>query len=560
MERFDLRRARAVPLYLLCAALGGPVLAAQAAPVAPQQAVRIEEYREHIARLASDEFGGRKPGTPDETKTVSYLVEQFRKLGLEPGNRGSYTQSVPLVEVTAGADASLTFDTPKGRQSATFGEDAVILSKQLVPQVSFKDSPVVFVGHGVVAPEYKWNDYAGVDMRGKTALILINDPGFATGDESLFRGRAMTYYGRWTYKFEEAARQGADAAIIVHETKPAAYGWATVVNSWDGPQMDMGSGEANLSRAKVEGWVTLERAKAVLAAAGLDFDTLKLAASQRGFKPVPLEKVTASGSVRSAIRKSSSSNVIAAIPGSKRPNEYIVYMAHWDHLGRTLGKTGDTIYNGAEDNATGVSALLTIASAYKRAAKPPERTVVFLAVTAEEDGLLGSAYYAEHPVFPLEQTVAALNMDSIYFGGPTRDVSLVGAGASELEKYLVEAAAAQDRVVIPEPEPEMGLYYRSDHFNFAKHGVPGLYFKLGVDDRACGEACGRARSAEYFAKRYHQVGDNYDPSVDLRGGVQDVELMYRVGAKLANETTWPNWLPGNEFRAIRDRTRPGAPR
>lgn len=557
MIRFDPRRACAVPLFLLAQAWGVPAFAAETAPSAP--AVRIDEYREHVERLASDEFGGRKPGTAAETKTVAYLVEQFQKLGLKPGNGGSYTQGVPLVEITAGSDATLTFDTPKGPQSTTIGEDAVVFSKQLVPQVSFKGSPVVFVGHGVVAPEYGWNDYAGLDMRGKTALILINDPGFATGDESLFRGRAMTYYGRWTYKYEEAARQGADAAIIVHETKPAAYGWTTVVNSWDGPQMDMGSGDSNLGRAKVEAWVTLDRAKALVAASGQDFDALKLAANQRGFKPVALPGVSASAFVRSAIRKSTSSNVVATIPGSKRPNEYVVYMAHWDHLGRTLGKKGDTIYNGAEDNATGVAGLLAIASAFKRAPTPPERTVVFLSVTAEEDGLLGSAYYAQHPLFPLAQTVAALNMDSIYFGGPTRDVSVVGAGASELEKYLVEAAAAQDRVVIAEPEPEMGLYYRSDHFNFAKYGVPGLYFKLGVDDRACGEACGRARLAEYFAKRYHQVSDNYDPTADLRGGAQDVELMYRVGAKLADETTWPNWLPDNEFRAIRDRSRAGAP-
>ena len=546
---FDPRRALAVPVLCLALIAGASGIEPGAAP-----AVSLQVYERHLAALADDTFQGRKPGTAGEEKTVGYLVEEFRGLGAEPLGGGGYVQPVPLVELAPLPEPRLSFSTPRGAVVTKFGEDAVVFTKRQVPSVSIEDSPIVFVGHGVVAPEYGWNDYAGVDMKGKTALILINDPGFATGDEALFRGRALTYYGRWTYKFEEAARQGAAAALIVHETEPAAYGWATVVNSWANPQLDMQVADGRAGRVAIEGWLTRERAVALLAAAGQDFEALKKAASTRGFKAVPLD-VRASAAVRNAMRKSDSANVIAAIRGSQRPDEYVFYMAHWDHLGRTQGGEGDQTFNGAVDNATGVAGLLAIADAYRRAPQGPARTVVFLAVTAEEQGLLGSEYYVAHPLVPLAQTVAVLNMDALYFGGRTRDVRVVGAGASELERYLAEEASRRGITPMPESQPEKGHFYRSDHFNFAQAGVPALYLKTGIDDLDGGIEAGQVREAGYVAQRYHQVGDNYTPGVQLGAGLEIVELLRAIGARLASESTFPNWNVGNEFRAARDRSR-----
>jgi Zn-dependent M28 family amino/carboxypeptidase len=426
-------------------------------------------------------------------------------------------------------------------------------TKRIVPEISIADSPLVFVGHGVVAPEYGWNDYAGVDMRGKTAVILINDPGFATNDATLFRGRAMTYYGRWTYKFEEAARQGAAAAIIIHDDKPAAYGWGTVQTSWTGPQLDTVSADGNASRVAIEGWMTKAAGDALLRANGRSYDELLIAASQPGFKPIPLAQ-QASGSLRNLIRRSSSPNVIAMIKGSKRPDEYIIYTAHWDHLGKSLARGGDNIFNGALDNATGTSGLLTIAKAFAESKRRPERSMIFLAVTLEESGLLGSAFYVQNPIFPLKRTVAALNMDAIPWGGPTRDVSVIGYGASELEPYLERAAAKQDRVLREEPTPENGFFYRSDHFNFAKVGVPALYFKLGIEDREKGAEWAKAQAAEFTALHYHKPSDEFRPGTDLRGGLQDLELLFDIGSTLAREKRFPNWYATSEFRAARDRS------
>ena len=507
------------------------------------------EYQRHIATLSSDEFEGRKPGTAGERKTVQYLIDEFKKLGLQPGNGSSWVQEVPIVEITAGSDASLRL----GSRELTYSRDMVIWTKRLVPEASLADSPLVFVGHGVVAPEFGWDDYAGIDMKGKTAVILINDPGFATNDASLFRGRAMTYYGRWTYKFEEAARQGAAAAIIIHDDKPAAYPWDTVQNSWTGPQLDMVAKDGNAGRPAIEGWVTKAEGDALLRASGHSYEALLLKSSQRGFKPIELGQ-TASGSVRNLIRRASSSNVVAMLPGHKHPDEVIVYMAHWDHLGKTLARTGDNIFNGALDNASGTAGLLTIAKAYSESTPRPERSVVFLAVTLEESGLLGSAYYVANPIFPLAKTVAALNMDAINWGGPTKDVTVVGHGASELEEYLASEAQRQDRVVKPEPTPENGFFFRSDHFNFAKGGVPALYIKLGVDDREKGEEWARAQLAEFTKNDYHKPSDEFRPGIDLRGGLQDIELMQRIGWRLANERRFPNWYPDSEFRAARDRS------
>ena len=538
------------PRTLASAMLGVLLVACSAAPrEAMPPPISAAEYERHIATLASDEFEGRKPGTAGERKTVDYLVAEFKKLGLAPGNGDSWVQQVPIVEITAASGAGLTL----GDARLQYGKDMVIWTKRPVPEVSVADSPLVFVGHGVVAPEYGWNDYAGVDMRGKTAVILINDPGFATEDPQLFRGRAMTYYGRWTYKFEEAARQGAAAAIIIHDDKPAAYPWDTVQNSWMGPQLDTVTADGNAGRAVIEGWVTRAAGDALLRANGRSYDELLRAASQPGFKPIPLAQ-QASGSLRNAIRRSVSPNVIARIKGSKRPDEYVVYMAHWDHLGKTLARSGDNIFNGALDNATGTSGLLTIAKAFAETRRRPERSIVFLAVTLEESGLLGSAYYVANPIFPLRRTVAALNMDAISWGGPTRDVTVVGSGASELEEYLARAAARQDRVVREEPTPENGFFYRSDHFNFAKAGVPALYIKLGMDDREKGPEWAKAQAAEFTLKHYHKPSDEFRPGTDLRGGVQDLELLYEVGTTLAREKRFPAWYAKSEFRAARERS------
>lgn len=539
-----LRIQRVLLLCLMAVVAGCAGLGRMQAP-----AISAEEYARHIATLSADEFEGRKPGTAGERKTVEYLVAEFKKLGLEPGNGDSFLQQVPIVEITAGSDARLQL----GSAELKYMQDMVIWSKRLVPEIGLADSPLVFVGHGVVAPELGWNDYAGVDMRGKTAVILINDPGFATNDPKLFRGRAMTYYGRWTYKFEEAMRQGAAGALIIHDDVPAAYPWDTVQNSWSGPQLDTVAADGNASRAAIEGWITRAAGDALLRQNGLSYEQMLQAASRPGFKPIELAQ-RASGSLRNAIRRSSSPNVIARLPGSKHPDEYVFYMAHWDHLGRAFGRSGDTIFNGALDNATGTAGLLTIAKAYSEMRQRPERSIVFLAVTLEESGLLGSAYYVANPVYPLNRTVAAFNMDAITWGGPTKDVTVVGYGASELEDYLVRAARRQDRVVMPEPTPENGFFFRSDHFNFAKVGVPALYIKLGVEDREKGAEWAKARNAEFTLKDYHKPSDEFRPGTDLRGGLEDITLLYNIGRTLANERRFPQWYPQSEFRAARDRS------
>jgi Zn-dependent M28 family amino/carboxypeptidase len=534
--------------------VAGLVLALGAIAAAPPPVIDEKVYRAHIETLASDQFGGRKPGTEGEKLTLEYLEAEFGKLGLKPGNGASFRQPVPMVEITAASDASLAFTTGPAKTSLRYRDDMVIWTKRVKASESIAASALVFVGHGVTAPEYGWDDYAGVDMRGKTALILINDPGFATRDDSLFRGRAMTYYGRWTYKFEEAARRGAAGAIIIHQAEPAAYGWDTVVNSWSIPQLDHSSADGNAGRVAIEGWITEPVAEQLFLANGTTLAEAVKRANQRGFRAEAL-RTTTDAAVRNAIRRATSHNVVAVLPGTKRPGEYLVYMAHWDHLGRLPGCSGDCVFNGAVDNATGTSGLLSLAQAFARSKMRPERSVVFLAVTLEESGLLGSAYYVDNPLFPLADTVAVFNMDALYFGGPTRDVSVVNFGASELEHYLAEAARTQGRVLEAEPTPERGYFFRSDHFNFAKRGVPALYIKTGIDDRERGREWRRKYFEEFTAQRYHKPGDEYAADADLRGGVQDLELLYAVGARLAGETTFPNWNKDSEFRAARDRSR-----
>jgi Zn-dependent M28 family amino/carboxypeptidase len=541
--------------HLVPALIAGFAVGAVAAP--KQGLIDEGMYRTHIARLASDEFGGRKPGTDSEKLTLDYLEAEFRKLGLRPGNGTSFLQEVPMVEITAGAGTALEFTTDGINTPLKFRDDMVIWTKRVKSAESFEASPLVFVGHGVTAPEFGWDDYAGVDMRGKTAVILINDPGFATKDETLFRGRAMTYYGRWTYKFEESARRGATAAIIIHQSEPASYGWDTVRNSWSTPQLDHATADGNAGRVAIEGWITEPVAEKLFAANGTTLAEAVKRANTRGFRAQPL-KTTANAVLHNSIRRTHSNNFVAVLPGAKRPDEFLIYMAHWDHLGRLPDCSGDCIMNGAVDNATGTSGLLAIANAFVKSKRKPDRSIVFLAVTLEESGLLGSAYYVDNPLFPLAQTVAAFNMDALYFGGPTRDVSVVNFGASELETYLADAAKAQGRVLEPEPTPERGYFFRSDHFNFAKRGVPALYIKSGVDDRERGTAWKQKYFEDFTAQKYHKVGDEYSPDADLRSGVEDLALLYAVGATLAAQKTFPNWNADSEFRAARDRSRAGS--
>lgn len=534
-------------LLTAACAVDGAVRHRAAAEITP------EAFNSYVTTLASDEFEGRKPASHGEQVTIEYLEKEFLALGLQPANGGSFRQGVPMVEITATSDASLSVAAADGtRLPLRIGDDVVMWTKRVQPTVSLAPSELVFVGYGINAPEYGWNDYAGVDMRGKTAVVLINDPGYVTGDPTLFNGKALTYHGRWTYKYEEAARQGAAAVMIIHDTAPAAYGWATVRNSWMGPQLDLDSPDGNAGRVAIESWISGEAAGRMFQMAGLDLAALKASAAQRGFRAVPMG-LKAEGGVRNIIRRSKSNNVAGVMPGSEKPDEYVVYLAHWDHLGRSLSLAGgDSIFNGAVDNATGVAGILSIARAYRSMMPRSKRSVLFLAVTGEESGLLGSAHYAEHPIVPLEKTAAVINLDGMAPLGRARDVVVIGAGASELEDYLADAARAQDRVVRPDPVPENGYFYRSDHFNFAKKGVPALYIDSGTDIRGRPAGWAKAQLDDYTAKRYHQVGDNYDPAWDISGIMEDLVLAFEVGARVASEDRWPNWRQGNEFRAARD--------
>jgi Zn-dependent M28 family amino/carboxypeptidase len=536
---------------------------ALAAPGAggPESLITAEGYRASVKTLASDEFEGRKPGQPGEQKTLEWLEQQFKALGYRPGNGSSWRQDVPLVEITAAPNAVLQVEGPKGRADFQYADDFVAWTKRVVPESKIENSDLVFVGYGIVAPELGWNDYAGVDMKGKTAVILVNDPDFDGQQPALFKGKAMTYYGRWTYKYEEATRQGAAGALIIHETAPAAYGWDVVRNSNTGPQLDAETADGNAKRPAIEGWVQLDVAKKIFELGGKDFDALHRAARDQGFRPVPLD-VKASVGVRNAIRRAKSANFVAVLPGTKRPAEYVAYMAHWDHLGKAVGfgpQAGDQIFNGAVDNATGVAGILEIAKAFAGAKQKPERSVAFIAVTAEESGLLGSLYYAKNPLFPLAQTAAVINIDALPPYGRTRDIEVIGYGASELEDYLKQAAAQQGgRVLKPDSQAEKGFFFRSDHFNLAKEGVPALYIKTGEDGITHSAEWIRAQRDDYLARRYHKQADEYDPSWDVDGSIQDLQLLYQVGARIADEKRWPEWYKDSEFRAARDKSRAGA--
>ncbi len=506
--------------------------------------------------LSSDAFEGRMPGTPGEEKTVAYLIEQFQRVGLKPGNGDSWVQDVPLVEIESKDFAPLTItgNGDNGAVNLSFApsKDWVGVSYKEQVQTSLKDAELVFVGYGIKADEKGWNDYAGVDMKGKIAVILVNDPDFGTaGLEGPFGGKAMTYYGRWTYKFEEAARQGAAGALIVHDTEPASYGWNVVESSWTGPQAYAQRGDNPPPLTDMNGWIQKAVAEKIVQSAGQDLAGLSAAARKKGFKAVPLG-LTASTSFRNDVRTYNSRNVIGILPGSERPDEYVMHTAHWDHLGRcTAAPDGDDICNGAVDNATGTAALVALAEAHAKAGAP-KRSLVFLAVTAEEQGLLGADYYAANPVFPLSQTVGGINMDAFLIAGPSKDVTVVGQGKSRLEEFLQAALAADGRTITSDPTPEAGYYYRSDHFAFAKRGVPMLYVDGGEDLQQGGREAGSAAAMDYRENRYHGPKDEYSESWDWSGVMADLQLFYRIGRMLADSRSWPNWADGDEFKAKRD--------
>ena len=509
--------------------------------------------------LASDEFEGRAPASPGEEKTVAYLTDEFRKLGLAPGNPdGTYLQDVPLVGITS--RPSLSIEIAGKPFPLAEINDFIANTTRVVPHVEGKDTDVVFVGYGVVAPEYDWDDYKGVDVRGKTVVMLVNDPPVTdpkTGqlDPKMFGGKAMTYYGRWTYKYEIAAEKGAAACLIVHETVAASYPFAVLVGSNTRENFELRTPDRNAGRVALDGWLTHGAAIRLFSAAGHDYEALKKSAARRDFQPVALG-AKASFSVRNELRNVDSKNVIARLDGSdaKLKNEYVIYTAHWDHLGRDPRLADDQIYNGAADNAAGVAVLLEIAQAF--AALPPEkrpkRSLLFLAVTAEEKGLLGSRYYAQNPLYPLERTVAAINMDGANQFGPTSDMVTIGYGASSIDDIGTAVARDQGRTMGPEKHPEYGSYYRSDHFEFAKVGVPAYYPESGTLFIGQSPEFGEKLIQDYIANDYHKPSDEVKPDWTFEGAAQDAEFLFEVGRRIANSNTWPEWRPGNEFKARRD--------
>jgi Zn-dependent M28 family amino/carboxypeptidase/uncharacterized protein (DUF1684 family) len=533
--------------------------AARRVPIAELPQIEVPSLLAHTKMLASDQFEGRAPGSPGEELTVDYLVEQFKSIGLQPGNGdGTFIQKVPLVGITA-SPTTMVLRKGANERRLKWKDDIVAWTKHVEPTAALRDSELVFVGYGIVAPEFNWDDYKGVDVRGKTLVMLVNDPPIrnpnqpAELDAKMFGGIAMTYYGRWTYKFEMAAQKGAAGAIIIHDTEPAGYPFDVVQSSWEGEQFDLVTPDQNRQRASIEAWMSNEQGRSLAAWAGQNLDNLQRQAMTREFKPVPFG-IQASITIRNQLRTISSRNVVAKLEGAdpRLKDEYVVYTAHWDHLGRGPAVNGDEIYNGAKDNAVGTAGLLEIARAFTRLEEPPSRSILFLAVTAEEQGLLGSAYYALSPLAPLTKTLANINMDGLNVYGRTKDVTLIGHGASDLDDYIRDAATEQGRVIRPDAEPEKGYYYRSDHFSFAKRGVPALNPDEGIDFIGKPESYGQRVREEYTDKHYHKPSDDVKADWDLEGAREDLQLFFAVGYRVANAGAFPEWKPGQEFRAIRE--------
>ncbi len=532
------------------AVFAAPAMAADIAPA---------KIAEHVKVLSSDAYEGRAPATEGEKKTVAYIIEQYKAAGLQPGGdlkdgQRAWTQDVPLARFETEGPVAVSVNLSGKTQTWTQGEEVALRAAQTgAERVTIKDAPIVFVGYGVTAPERNWDDFKGQDLKGKIALVLVNDPDFETGKGD-FGGKAMTYYGRWTYKFEEAARRGAAGFLVVHETDPASYGWATVKNSNTNTLFDIIRDQPSQAHVPLEGWIQRDKAVELLKASGLDFEALKKQAQTRDFKPVELKGVTFSTDYAVDVQKIVSKNVVGLVPGAKRPDEMVIYSSHWDHLGVGLPDAkGDTIYNGAVDNADGIATMIEIGRAFAHNPKP-DRSVLFLAVTAEEKGLLGSEYYSANPLYPLAKTVANINMDALSPSGPAKDFTSSGNAASTLQDELIAVGKTQGRYYSPDPRPEAGGFFRSDHFPFAKRGVPAISFGSGRDLVDGGTAAGDAFSKAYTADRYHQPADEYDPSWNLEGIAQDGQLMLDLGRKLANSTDWPEWKAGSEFKLTRDAT------
>ena len=528
-------------------------------PEAAPQSFSADALMKHIRTLSSDEFEGRGPGSKGEQLTIRYLEDQFRAMGLEPGNpSGSYLQDVPLVGITPDLGMKLTLSRHGRALEPKFQADFVAWTKRVQDSAAM-DADMIFVGYGVQAPEFQWDDFKGTDVKGKVIVVLINDPPVPDPnnpvalDEKVFGGKAMTYYGRWTYKFEKAAELGAAGCFIVHETDGAGYPWDVVKNSWSGEQFDLSTPDKNMGRAAIEGWMTIGLTEALFKLAGKDFQTLKKAAVERDFKPVPLG-VRAKLAIQNKLRTVASHNVLARLPGSdpQLKDEYVIYTAHWDHFGIGPEVNGDKIYHGAKDNGSGVAALLEIARAFKQLKVPPRRSLLLLAVTGEEQGLLGSRYYAEHPLYPLAKTAAAINMDSLNVLGRTSDIVMIGRGSSTLDEIVEGVAREQGRTAKGDPEPEKGFFYRSDHFSFAKQGVPAFDPHDGVEFIGKPAGWGLQMRQRYTLEDYHKPSDKIKDYWDLSGMVQDCQLYLLVGYRIANDVKMPQWKPGAEFKAKRD--------
>jgi Zn-dependent M28 family amino/carboxypeptidase len=501
-----------------------------------------------IRALSSDAFEGRYPASAGETRTIEFLSREFARVGATPGNGSSYYQDVPLLKIANDHQGVLTFAGGKTPLALSYGSDFIGFTPQFKERISVQDSEAVFVGFGIVAPEYGWNDYRGLDVRGKTVVMLVNDPGYY--DAKLFRGKNMTYYGRWMYKFAEAGRQGAAAAILIHETDPASYGWDVVRNSWGRPIFRLDTGEDVAGKCELEAWISLDAARRLCAAAGSDLDSLRKAALAKDFFPRALP-FKASITFANALEKTVSHNVIARVRGADRADECVIYIAHWDHFGKDEKISGDSIYNGALDNATGTAALIELAAAFAKLETPPRRSILFIAVTGEEQGLLGSTFYVTHPIVPLARTAAVINMDSLNIFGRTKDVQVVGYGLSDLDEYARAAAARQGRYLVPESHPERGGFYRSDHFPFILAGVPALNAGSGVDQRQKGKAWGREQREAYGRKNYHQPSDEYDPGWDLSGMLEDIRFYFDVGYRLSMESTFPKFKKSSPYQAAK---------
>ena len=536
---------------LVILSLGTALVACQSDSETSDPQISEKSLRTHMEVLSSDDFQGRKPFTEGEIKTVNYLVDQFEAFGLESGNGDSYTQNVPMVELTAMPSETMTVEGNGEIVELKVLEDFVAYTEQVVEETLLDASELVFAGYGVVAPEYGWNDYEGLDVKGKTVVVLVNDPGFASGDSTFFKGETMTYYGRWTYKYEEATRQGAAGCLIIHETVPAGYPWLVVRNSWSGASLYLDQTGDNF-QPDVLGWITRNAAIKIFEASGQDMKNYAEMSRSEDFKPLSLG-LNASVTVKNKIKRDESRNVIAKITGSEKPDEYIIYSAHWDHLGIGQEIDGDSIYNGAHDNASGTATMLGIAEAMSKMSQP-KRSVVFLAVTAEEQGLLGSKHYAQNPIYPPARTVANINMDGITTWGPMKDVTVVGYGQSELEDIAEEVAKTQGRYIIPDPDPGKGYFFRSDHFQFAKVGIPALYASGGYEHMTKGIAYVDSLNQMYLNTQYHRPQDEFDSeNWTFDGMALDGTLLMEVGLRLANSQEWPKWKEGSEFKAIREK-------